>query len=129
MDFENISFVENAQISLLGDEVLISRAVTNLLMNAIKYSKSDKIDIILSVVNDMAEIQVKDYGVGIESKHKDLVFERFYRIDKARSRKTGGTGLGLAIVKNIVELHDGTITLESEVGNGCNFILNFPINH
>lgn len=67
---------------------------------------------------------VKDYGIGIKKEHIEHIFERFYRADKTRSRKLGGTGLGLAIVKNIVELHGGTISVESEIDKGASFIIN-----
>ena len=94
--------------------------------NAIKYSQSDKIDVILSDNKTTLKIEVKDYGIGIEKKYFERLFEKFFRIDKARSRKTGGTGLGLAIVKNIIELHNGTIHIESELNKGTNFIIELP---
>lgn len=123
-----INIIQEKEIDAYGDEELISRAVTNLLSNALRYSKSNTIDIILSQSADHVQIQVKDYGIGISEEHLALVFDKFYRVDKARSRENGGSGLGLAIVKNIVELHNGTITLESESGKGCNFMINLPLN-
>ena len=96
-------------------------AISNLLSNAIKYSKSDDIDIILSKNENITIIEVKDYGIGIEEKHLPRIFERFYRIDKSRSRRKGGTGLGLSIVKNIVEFHNWKIEVQSEIGKGTNF--------
>lgn len=102
------------------------RAISNLINNAIKYSQSDKIDVILSDNKTTLKIEVKDYGIGIEEKYFERLFEKFFRIDKARSRKTGGTGLGLAIVKNIIELHNGTIHIESELNKGTNFIIELP---
>ena len=105
----------------------MTRAVSNLISNAIRYSKSSQIDILLEEINGNAQIVVKDYGVGIEETHLPMLFERFYRVDKARSRKTGGTGLGLAIVKNIAELHNGTVSVNSEINKGCEFIITIPI--
>ena len=64
-------------------------------------------------------LSVKDNGIGISKEHQERIFERFYRVDKSRSKETGGTGLGLAIVKHIVALHDAKISVESEVGKGC----------
>ena len=107
-----INFIQNANVEIDGNEDLLSMALSNLLTNAIRYSGSDKIDIILDKNKEgKIKLQVKDYGVGIAAQHLEHIFERFYRVDKARSRKSGGTGLGLAIVKNIAELHNGTINV------------------
>ena len=101
-------------------------AVSNLLINAIKYSQSDKIDIILKKTGNNLNISVKDYGIGIAGEHLNRIFERFYRIDKTRSRETGGTGLGLSIVKNIIELHNGTVSVKSTLNKGSEFIISIP---
>lgn len=116
-----IKFIERAEVELFGHEDLISTAISNLVTNAIKYSNSDKIEIEVLKADSDIEIFVKDSGVGIAEEHLGLIFEKFYRIDKARSRQLGGTGLGLSIVKNIVELHNGNITVESEIGKGTSF--------
>ena len=116
------------KINFYGDKDLIFTAISNLLTNAIKYSKTDKIDIFLRQEDKKIYIEVKDYGIGIEPEHLNHIFERFYRVDKNRSRKLGGTGLGLAIVKNIIELHSGSIDVISEVNNGTNFICEFKID-
>ena len=116
------------KINFYGDKDLIFTAISNLLTNAIKYSKTDKIDIFLRKEDKKIYIEVKDYGIGIEPEHLNHIFERFYRVDKNRSRKLGGTGLGLAIVKNIIELHSGSIDVISEVNNGTNFICEFKID-
>lgn len=93
----------------------------------IKYSSTDKINISLFRTQNNITISVKDYGVGISDEHKDKIFEKFYRVDKARSRKSGGTGLGLSIVKNIAELHNGSVELITEPNNGCDFIISLPL--
>lgn len=121
----NINMLKDSKILIVEDE-LMHRAISNLINNAIKYSQSDKIDVILSNNKTTLKIEVKDYGIGIEEKYFERLFEKFFRIDKARSRKTGGTGLGLAIVKNIIELHNGTIHIESELNKGTNFIIELP---
>ena len=77
--------------------------------------------------NDLI-IVVSDNGIGISREDKDRVFERFFRVDKGRSKKNGGTGLGLAIVKHVVAYHDGEITLESELGKGSTFTIKMPIS-
>lgn len=123
-----INFKQNKNISLYGDYELIKRAVTNLLVNAIKYSKSDVVEFIITQEDKTVKIQVKDYGIGIAEEHLPFIFERFYRIDKARSRKNGGTGLGLAITKNIIELHNGKISVDSELGKGTTFTITLPLD-
>jgi len=110
---------------------LIEQAVVNLIDNAIKYGVGQngnaKVDV-TAVKDDLAVcITVRDYGPGIESKHLDRLFERFYRVDKGRSRELGGTGLGLAIVKHIALIHNGTVSVESELGKGAAFTLSLPV--
>jgi two-component system phosphate regulon sensor histidine kinase PhoR len=111
---------------------LMEQASVNLLVNAIKYSGlSSRVEIeagLRLVENDQqfVAIRVRDYGVGIGREHLPRLFERFYRSDKARSRKLGGTGLGLAIVKHIVQAHDGSVEVESEVGQGTVFTMLIP---
>ncbi|MEW5923367.1 MAG: two-component system histidine kinase PnpS [Candidatus Zixiibacteriota bacterium] len=109
---------------------LLEHAVVNLIDNAIKYSEDGK-DIIVACRRTDGEIliSVTDKGIGISSQHIPRLFERFYRADKARSRKMGGTGLGLAIVKHIVLAHGGTIDVESEPGQGSTFTIRFPAGH
>ena len=74
-------------------------------------------------------VRVEDSGIGIPKESQDLVFDRFYRVDKARSRQTGGTGLGLSIVKKIILMHHGTIKLHSEEGSGTTFTMRIPLNY
>lgn len=98
---------------------MIDELLYNLIDNGIKYNKDGgTVTIALSRENGLCKISVSDTGIGIPSEHHDRIFERFYRVDKSHSKKTGGTGLGLAIVKHIVEHHGGRVVLESEVGVG-----------
>jgi len=103
---------------------LLEQAVTNLVDNAIKYSEpGGKVVITASIEGTNVIIDVQDTGRGIEQRHLDRLFERFYRIDKGRSRQMGGTGLGLAIVKHIALAHGGRITVKSTLGQGSTFRL------
>ncbi|MDF7808646.1 ATP-binding protein [Pontiellaceae bacterium B12219] len=107
---------------------LIEQALVNLIINAVKYSENDKKILILAEKqHHQIVIYVKDEGFGIEHKHQDRLFERFYRVDTARSRKLGGTGLGLSIVKHIISAHEGSIRVESRVGIGSTFIITLPL--
>ena len=107
---------------------LFEQALVNLLDNAIKYSDEGS-DILLTATQseNKVVIDVRDHGCGIEKKHISRLFERFYRVDKARSRDLGGTGLGLSIVKHIVQTHGGQISLDSVVGKGSTFKIHLPI--
>ena len=109
------------------NDSLIEMALTNLIDNAIKYSNDNTSVYIDSVDNDQRVlVSVRDEGPGIEKEHLSKLFDRFYRIDKARSRKLGGTGLGLSIVKQIAEVHLGKVEVLSTVNNGSTFTLNLP---
>ncbi|WP_423922563.1 sensor histidine kinase [Frigoribacterium sp. 2-23] len=116
---------------VFGDPTLLSTAVDNLLSNAIHYSPDGSHIGIGSTVGDdgIVEIAVTDQGDGIPDDELDRVFERFYRVDPARSRRTGGTGLGLAIVKHVVQNHGGDIRVWSQVGRGSTFTLRLPEAH
>lgn len=124
---------ENTYIE--ADEDRLRQVLINLLSNGIQYSPRGsivKVEIQPLTVSDEPEldkirIRVSDSGMGIPKKDIPRIFERFYRVDKARSRRSGGTGLGLSIVKHIVELHQGTINIESEVGVGTSFIIDLPV--
>jgi two-component system phosphate regulon sensor histidine kinase PhoR len=107
---------------------LLEQAVVNLLDNAIKYSDpGGSVEVGASRTNGEIGIRVCDHGCGIEKEHLPRLFERFYRVDKARSRKMGGTGLGLAIVKHIVQAHGGRVTVESTPGKGSAFTIYVPV--
>lgn len=112
---------------IMGSSVLLLQALSNLIINAIRYSETPRIELGAVRSGNEVRITVRDFGVGIPDEHHERIFERFYRIDKARSRNLGGTGLGLAIVKHIVQLHDGTIVCENTVPRGCTFVITLPL--
>ena len=113
---------------VLGDEEQLRQALLNLLDNATKYTPDHGIITISATVDaPMVEITVADTGIGIPSRDLPRIFERFYRVDKGRSRELGGTGLGLSIVKHVVEGHGGTITVESVPGKGSRFRVRLPM--
>lgn len=116
------------ELTALIDAEKVKQVLINLLGNAISYT-AEKGSVLLKVYEekDLLYIEVTDTGIGIESEAIPRLFERFYRVDKARSRNTGGTGLGLAIVKHIVELHEGTIEIMSEPDQGSTFRVAFPV--
>jgi len=115
------------QLTAVINPPLLEQAVINLIDNAVKYSPAGGIVWVEAVRHDdELEIQVRDAGCGIPSQHLPRIFERFYRVDKARSRKLGGTGLGLAIVKHIAQAHGGRATVQSTPGKGSTFAIHFP---
>lgn len=112
------------------DEVKFTQVVSNLVENAIKYNNIDGwVHVSLNADYQYFYVRVEDSGIGIPKESEDMVFERFYRVDKARSRETGGTGLGLSIVKNIILMHHGTIKMHSEEGVGTTFTVRIPLNY
>jgi len=108
-------------LQVFGDQTRIRQAIGNLIQNAIKYTEKGEVEIYVSEENKLCRIFVKDTGIGIPEKDLTRVFERFYRVDKDRSRAVGGTGLGLAIVKHIVEAHGSKVIVESKWGGGSTF--------
>ena len=115
------------KIRLFADASLLEQAVVNLVDNAIKYSPAgETVRIAGEEKEDHILIRVSDHGCGIPEQEHDRIFERFYRVDKARSRKLGGTGLGLSIVKHIVLAHHGTVHVESVPGEGSTFVIELP---
>jgi two-component system sensor histidine kinase SenX3 len=114
-------------LSVDGDRRQITSALSNLLDNAVKYSDaSSTVEIGAAINEGMAVISVRDHGIGIPARDVERIFERFYRVDQARSRRTGGTGLGLAIVRHVAHNHDGDVMVESRLGEGSVFSLALP---
>ncbi len=131
LDEKNMSFHVDIErdVEVMGDANRIIQIVTNLITNAITYSpENTTVSIRLKENEKYGIIEIEDQGIGIEKHEIARVFERFYRVDRARSRNSGGTGLGLAIVKHLVEAHHGRIQVESEVGVGTKMIVMIPKN-
>jgi len=111
-----------------ANRTMIYEMLYNLTENAIKYNRrSGNVTIALNSQADLVEIEVSDTGIGIDPIHQDRIFERFYRVDRSRSKKKGGTGLGLSIVKHIVAYHDGTVSLQSQPGKGTKITVRLPV--
>jgi len=118
------------RVQIEADEQAISQLVDNLLDNAVKYTlENGSVSVSMHVNLDQSKVvlEVKDNGIGISAQHQKRIFERFYRVDKARSRDLGGTGLGLSIVKNIAEQHGGNVSIQSRLGEGTSFTIILPI--
>ncbi len=112
---------------LYGDRSKLSQILYNLTDNAIKYTpEKGTVRVSLKQEDDSIVWRVRDNGIGIPKEDQEHIFERFYRVDKARGRETGGTGLGLSIVKQMVKMHDGTISVRSDPGKGSEFVVTFP---
>ena len=111
------------------DEVKISLAISNLIENAIKYNLEDGwVKVSLNADYKYFYLTVADSGIGIPESAQSLIFDRFYRVDKARSRQTGGTGLGLSITKNVVLMHKGVIKVYSRENEGSTFTMRIPLS-
>lgn len=108
-------------LEVFGDKEKLRQVLVNLVHNAIKYTEKGKVEILIEEENKHAKVIVRDTGIGIPDDYLDRIFERFFRIDKARSRSLGGTGLGLAIVKHIIEAHNSKVSVTSKVGEGSEF--------
>ena len=108
-------------LEVFGDKDKLRQVLVNLLLNAIKYTEKGQIEIFVEEGEKTARIVVKDTGIGIPENDRDRIFERFFRVDKARSRSQGGTGLGLAIVKHIVEAHNSKVNVLSKINEGSEF--------
>ncbi|GAB2539275.1 sensor histidine kinase [Gracilibacillus alcaliphilus] len=118
--------MEEVDLHYSGDKAMIHQAIYILIDNACKYSE-EQVSVQTANQDNILTISVMDQGVGLSEADKEHIFERFYRVDKARSRKAGGTGLGLAICYQIVHVHGGTITIDSELGKGSTFSIQLPI--
>jgi len=124
----SLELTGNSDVYVYADNRMMSELITNLISNAIKYNNpSGSVRVEVAKDADEAVIRVSDTGMGIPKESLPRVFERFYRVDKSRSKKTGGTGLGLAIVKHIAEVHSGGVTVESVLGEGSVFTVKLPI--
>ncbi len=112
------------------DEMKISLAISNLVENAIKYNNGNGwVRVTVDADHKFFYVKVADSGIGIPEEEQGRIFERFYRVDKARSRETGGSGLGLSITRNVVLMHKGAIRLNSKAGEGSTFTLRIPLNY
>ena len=122
-----IAQVKSPGVKIMGDEYQLVMAVRNLLSNAITFSPvNSRITVGAKLKDGVVEITVSDQGIGISLENQSRIFERFYRVDPARSRSTGGTGLGLAIVKHVCENHGGEVSIWSVQGQGSTFTMKFP---
>ena len=121
-------FESYKQVSAECDEVKMTRAITNLVENAIKYNVAGGwVQVTLDADENFAYIAVADSGIGISEEYQEKIFERFYRVDKARSRETGGTGLGLSITRQIIQMHQGQIKVDSKEDEGTTFSIRIPL--
>ncbi|MBO5260600.1 MAG: HAMP domain-containing histidine kinase [Agathobacter sp.] len=129
---KNIAFdMECKVLEMYGNEVLIESLLRNLITNAgraLSDREQGRIDVAIYKEDESLKMRVSDNGCGIEKEHLEQIFEPFYRVDKARSRENGGSGLGLPFCKKIVESHNGTISVESEPGQGTTFMISFTIS-
>jgi two-component system sensor histidine kinase SenX3 len=128
-DLNNVEIaqVNEPDVKIVGDEYQLVMAIRNLLTNAITFSPANsRITVGAKLKDGVVEITVSDQGIGISLENQSRIFERFYRVDPARSRSTGGTGLGLAIVKHVCENHGGEVSVWSVPGQGSTFTMKFP---
>ena len=124
---QNLRLLTDTPAGLVGDRAKLGQVIYNLVDNALKYSPDGgSVQISLTVRSDRVLCQVRDEGVGISQEDQTHIFDRFYRVDKARSRETGGTGLGLSIVRQLILLHHGDIQVQSEIGKGSVFTVSLP---
>jgi signal transduction histidine kinase len=125
---QHLILVGDANAVIEGDRVFLRQALVNLLHNAVKHSAmGGSISVCVWKKVNSVELQVADSGPGIPPEHQAKVFDRFYRVDSARSRDAGGAGLGLAIAKWVVEAHGGKISLRNAPENGCIFCIRLPV--
>src|SRR5699024_1594719 len=132
MEFENKGLTLKTQIDervpyIEADGIRLEQIFTNLLGNAVRYTEKGYVSVKVWSADRKVDVIIEDTGIGIPEKDLPLVFERFHRVEKSRSRELGGTGLGLSIVKNLVELQNGTILVNSQIGKGTRFKLSFPV--
>lgn len=124
---EDVSVGDVVDMMLLVDTTQIETALVNLIENAVKYSSPGEMVLVSATRNDgVVDLVVRDHGIGIPPTDRDRIFERFYRVDRARSRATGGTGLGLSIVRHVARNHGGDVTVDSREGEGSTFVIQLP---
>jgi len=121
-----LNLICESKVVIKGDPFKLEQMLINLIDNALKYTEKGEISILLKQTDKEVIVKIKDTGTGIPKEHLDRIFERFYVVDKSRSKKLGGTGLGLSIVKHIVLLHNGRIDVKSSPGEGTEFTIVFP---
>jgi two-component system sensor histidine kinase SenX3 len=125
-----LNFASEEEVQFFGDRKQLVMAISNLIENAINYSpERTSVNVLLRKNNEVAEISISDQGVGIAEADIERIFERFYRVDSARSRDTGGTGLGLSIVKHVISNHGGDIQVWSDPGTGSTFTVLLPLTN
>lgn len=123
----NLSLTANNKIQIHLDQEKMQQCLLNIIGNAVKYTPEEgSVTVELVDMRDLIIIKVTDTGIGIPEKDLPFIFDRFYRVDEARARKTGGTGLGLAIAQQIIQLHQGTISVKSELGSGTEVSITLP---
>ena len=122
-----LELARNDAVAVRGDATRLEGALANLIENALRYSGSDVIRVASAAQGDRVTVSVTDFGIGIPARHLPHLFERFYRVNKSRSRTLGGTGLGLAIVKHVARLHGGDVAVESDPGRQTTFSFTLPL--
>lgn len=123
----HLSFSGPDTLLIEANPTQMTQVAMNLVENALNYTLEGSVAVEVTSEGTAAKIKVRDTGIGISSEHQERIFERFYRVDKARSRVTGGTGLGLSIVRHIVESHGGQVSVESRLNQGSTFTISLPI--
>jgi two-component system, OmpR family, phosphate regulon sensor histidine kinase PhoR len=122
----DLSSVRGIDVFVNAEPTDVAIALDNLLDNAIAYTEAGSVAVSVKATESSVRVKVKDTGVGINAEHLGRIFERFYRIDRARSRHSGGTGLGLALVRHVVERSGGSVAVASEPGVGTTFTITLP---
>jgi signal transduction histidine kinase len=124
---QTIAINGDASVTLWADRLILRQALINLIDNAVKYSpQGGQVQVNVHADKGVAVIEVRDNGPGIPPEHREKIFERFYRVDRARSRAEGGTGLGLSITKWAVSVHGGKVELSRDPAPGCTFVIRLP---
>lgn len=126
-DLEIIVQAEESLPKVLGDRDRLEQIVANLVQNALKFTEQGAVCLTAAVDRDQLKVEVTDTGLGISKEDQELIWERFFKVDRGRSKENKGTGLGLAIVRELVELHQGEIVLQSELGQGTTFTIWLPL--